>query len=955
MTTYGNHDFEPCKLWIETQHFQLDEKWDDLYYALKEDDEGLELFLQRQIRTKNWPSVSVEEWHDSIRRMQEAERTQIGGIIWPDDTNILPVDMLNKYQVPNNPTSSWQIYSKYLREEKHWPETAIDSLQNSAKFLLNRLGKKTEPNKPIQGLVLGYVQSGKTANMEALMAMAADHGWNFFIILGGTKENLRIQTRDRMLADLAPTGYKGVLNWRGIEHPSTDGDVFDRPQTLFQNFDETSKDRFFTVCLKQPQRLQSLINWIQEDISAHKKMRIVIIDDEADQASINSKASQGEIATINGLIRKLVQDNYHRRANGDYIHASAVNYIMYTATPYANFLNEADSDSLYPHNFIYSLEPSQDYLGPNQYFGGGEQDENDGLDIKRIISKTEITSIKQLQSSGQGQLPEELQKSIAWFYCCAAIMRIRFTNSPQPVSMLIHTSQRQQHHEKLAEAVKSWISTSRQDGTLLRLCRDVYEEEKARETIERWRNQLPTYGSLDKIEDYPSFEAFENNLYELLNGDLRYLQVDERKKPIFDGTAPYLAIDNSANNRIENDEKHRLLYPDPHDKDRIPAIPPAYIVIGGNTLARGLTLEGLVSTYFLRTANQYDSLMQMGRWFGYRRRYELLPRLWLSADTLERFEFLAEQEQLLRNELKEYAIRGVTPDKYAPAITLSGHSLSWLRPTRSGAMTNAVEAEHDFSGASPQTITFDNDSQIQQNNLNVTDIFINALPAPHISYSKCSLVFENVSKDSITHYLHQFKFCRRGIVFSDIDTFIEYLDACAISNVNIRDNWHVIVVGVDNLLDEHVENPKRWNVRGYSLKKVNRSKLRLDDKEDSLFYLKAISSQADKIADLDLVNGPNRETIIKYLDEHNQLKKKDVDEVRRLAELTDVPLLIIYRIDKDSQPLRERNNVRAPLNSANDLIGLQICIPGCRTNFVKKLRVRLPNEDTEADGLEEED
>lgn len=961
MAIFGDPDFHLCKLWIESKRYDIaghpNKTWEELDFALRKNDERLQNFLSEQAEVEDWPVVTVPEWHESIRLMRRAEESQppavwrgdghIGGEETDDGGNvILPPDILNHLGVPNHPRSAWQLYSHYLKNVEHWPDISVSNLQQSALFLLNRLGIATDPQKPIQGLVLGYVQSGKTANMEALIAMAADHGWNLFIILGGTKDNLREQTRDRIIADL--TNNNGNLNWRGIEQPQgDDGDAFNAAENLFLN----ERDRYVTVCLKQPDRLKRLIGWITGSERAHKKMKMLIIDDEADQASINNQAARNTRTTINQLIVNLVQDNQHV-VRGQQINAAAVNYLMYTATPYANFLNETGRESLYPRHFIYSLEPPREYLGPNQWFGGGAQYGDDGLDIKRIISPNEVGEIKRVQKNGNGILPTELQKSIAWFYCCVAIMRHWYPEKPRPVSMLIHTSQNKGHHEKLADGVKKWIAENRCNGSLKELCRSVYSEEIRRETKEKWLEQLPSYGdeaTRNSIKNYPSFNDFETHLDALLSADLRYMPINtQNKKPVFEGYSPYIAIDNSANNGIDdNNEKHRLLYPDRHETnhDHIPQFCPAYIVIGGNTLSRGLTIEGLVSTYFLRTSNQYDTLMQMGRWFGYRRGYELLPRLWISQATLEKFEFLAEQELSLREELKYFGRNGKTPAQYSPCITLSGRAMSWLRPTRKGAMTSAVAAEYDFGGARPQTITFDSNPDIQLANITLTENFISDLGREYkISYNENSIYWEGISLNCVKDFLREFHFCSRGIAFQNMDDFLKFLD----ETEHTRHNWNVIVIGVNRLENGHVDSSQRWDVQDKSLGKVSRSKL-AGINDPSILSLKAITAPLDRLNDVES----------HYIDEYREangrtIKEKDIAEIRKLAGVNDVPQLIIYRIDKDSKAERGKAGVREDLNSAHDLIGIQVCIPGSRSNFISAVRGRLP-DDNEADELEQQD
>ena len=227
--------------------------------------------------------------------------------------------------------------------------------------------------------------------------------------------------------------------------------------------------------------------------------------------------------------------------------------------------------------------------------------------------------------------------------------------------------------------------------------------------------QIPGYSiPEDQIRDYPSFEKIKPGLEILLGEAIQHIKMNEEGDLQYHAGL-HLVIDNCSKNGIQNGSDHvRLAYPDP-DLIPYPSPAPAFIIVGGSTLSRGLTIEGLVSTFFLRASCQADTLMQMGRWFGYRKGYELLPRIWMTADTIAKFRFLSQLEVELRDDLKKYMVSDVTPIDYAPRI-LCSPKVSWLKLTSKNHQKNAIPAEMDFSGAKPQTVVFDKSQEIQEKN-----------------------------------------------------------------------------------------------------------------------------------------------------------------------------------------------------------------------------------------------
>ena len=933
MSRFDSPLYDDCRIWIQKkQEKGID--WPSIRLACKNDTAALAKFLLTRKEEDDWPMLSVDDWTELVEECEEYLGSQQDIKFRGNDGALFDRTQDNGLRVPENPRSCWQLYKNGL----NWKEDSIQDLEDATIGILKRLSTDTRDTGAIKGLVIGHVQSGKTANMEALMAMAADHGWNMFIVLSGTIENLRLQRLKRMQNDL---NREGNLIWRGFEHPSKSSQYGERARDF--HFEDNAQSRYFTVCLKNASRLRKLIDWIHADKAAHDKMRILIIDDEADQASVSNTATEyakaiKERKGINKLIVDLVEDRHHKEG-GTKGSAIAINYVMYTATPYANFLNECSEESLYPRDFIWTLKTSNEYLGPNQIFGTTDPD-SDGLGIVRSVVQKDLDDVADLYSGTSKSLPLNLKNAICWFICATAVMR--YWNYKKPISMLVHTSQKQDHHEVVSDAISLWFNTTDR-CQLIKMCKEVYEEEIAKTTKDRWLANLPNYGIPgDQIRNYPDYSKIAKGVELLLAENIKHIKMtDEGDLQYHAGL--HLVIDNCSKNGIQKDNDYvRLAYPDP-DTDPYPSPAPAFIIVGGSTLSRGLTIEGLVSTFFLRASCQADTLMQMGRWFGYRKGYELLPRIWMTVDTTNKFRFLSQLEIELREDLKKYMITDVSPIDYGPRIKVSP-KVSWLRLTSRNHMRNAVPAEMDFSGAKPQTVVFDNNQATQEKNLAYVEDFLSKLPgAPGVSHDNRALVWKNVPLSTIMEELliDKFSFSSRARAFNEIDAFCSWIQQ--VVDTKDLNNWSVIVAG-----SGEIEGPststKRWNVANYSVGKINRSKRSKSSNELSI-DIGVLRALKDCIADVDGKYVQNFENT----HGHGVAKQSHVDEIRKDAGMLGVPQLIVYLIDKDSRVLAGNSDEREALGTTFDIVGLHICVPGEQVNagFTKRLTIRLPEKDKE--------
>ena len=820
------------------------------------------------------------------------------------------VEQGNAVSIPLDEHSSWQMYRKGLLENGFMHMT-VDIMERATLNILRHLSRDTTQTDAVKGLVIGNVQSGKTANMAALMAMAADWGWNMFIILSGTIDNLRKQTEGRLFGDLSKQGCN--IEWRALDHPRSNMPTILKSSAMHFN------DRnhcYFTVCLKNKARLKELILWLQEDSNVQSQMKILVIDDEADQAGINTaNVDTSERKAINRLITNLVNGKKWNDEDCPNKY-QAMNYIGYTATPYANVLNESGRESLYPKDFIATLSVSNEYFGPQQIFGC-EDTGYEGLNITRRIPKDDVDEFKLLHKGSISTLPRSMENSICWYLCAVAAMRI--WKYSKPISMLIHTSQKTAHHAHVAEAVEAWIR-SLSTNEIIDKCSTVWASETNDFTLEDFLVQYPDYGiSSDKINDYPSFDSLIPELERILNGTrISKIQIvaDHKKPRYHDGI--HMCVDNSKNNGIENDEILRLVYP---EKENMPSPAPAFIVVGGATLSRGLTLEGLISTYFLRSVKQSDTLMQMGRWFGYRKSYELIPRIWLTQDTISQFKFLALLDQRLRDEIHYMDTFGISPSKYGPRV-MNSPRMSFIRIVAKNRMQKAHETDKDYSGAASQTVLFDNKRDILQANLSSARRFLLELGSPEPNkpcnvHAQDCLIWRNVQFSNISAFLKQYKFQVRQTVFNDLDTMLDWIQK--MSDEGSIGNWNVVLAGVS----PNGSNNRVWEVSpNIGVCKVTRTQ-KVKNKVDGILNIGALRVPKDIIADIDLDCCEDQDV----KDKISHFKSKYAMEVREKAGLSKTPQLLIYIIDKDSKP-QKSNNDRCDLEAEEDVVGLSIIIPG---------------------------
>ena len=919
-----NPAYDKCRAFIDGRRLKS-WSWEDIA-RLGRTEQSLDkvndwFLLQEQM--DDWPSLGnspqerLECWKKIVRHKEQAEQQSVAAA--------RPLIVVGAEEaepgmtVPQDSRSAWQLYRKHLIAQG-WKQASVDNIQKSAVRVLRHLRQTTQNRMSVKGLVVGHVQSGKTANMAGLISMAADYRWNLFVVLTGTLENLRVQTNKRLVGDLFQ--HDGNVSWKAIEHPSKNSPYGARAQDM--QFDAGRRDRHLVVCLKNPARLKHLIAWIKAHPLGMSQMRLVVIDDEADQAGINSNdVSKAERTAINKLILQLIS-----------LPLQCVNYVAFTATPAANFLNEGPGETLYPSDFIAALPQADEHFGPVQIFGYAEHDK-EPLGIVRDVSTKDLEQVISLHQGEDLTLPHALQESLIWYLCCVAVMRL--SGAAKPISMLIHTSARQLHHEHMSKAVQAalqaWSKYAHEQ--LAATFRPVWDKISSQLDVAQFADRFPDYGRLSELRELPAFDVFFPEVQTLLD-TVTAIQLDaDSQRTYHQGI--HICVDNCANNGVtDENEVRRLFYP---DAEHALNYCTAFIVIGGGTLSRGLTIENLVSTFFLRGSAQADSLMQMGRWFGYRKGYELLPRIWMSDDTRGKYEFMTVAEEELRDDLQRFMHGGAKPEEFGPRVRVHA-ALAWLRPTGPSRMQRAIKAKYDFSGINRQTTVFhdgDDAATVLNNNLLRTERFLSSAGS-NLKKSELkganSLVWRNVDVGQVTKYLADLSFHPGNQFFSDMPAFLTWLGE------HDKDagytKWNVVVAG-------NTPKPENsWEISGETIGRVNRSRF-ADKRSDDGVSIGTLRDPKDLLADACVP----QEVGLPKPDSSNF----QVAEERGKGGVGTVPQLLIYLIDKDSPyepstkvaaaPRRERQS----LNAKAHIVGISLYLPGSQgkqKSYVTHVTVNIP-------------
>ncbi len=878
--------------------------------------------LERLIDDEMWPEeMDYRRWKQYVEYYKKIHPS----VVISKEQEVVGIDkngLNNTFSIPTGAASSWEQYKKELG--KSLGKASIIDIEKSCQWIMNHLKDDTTLYGPVKGLVTGSVQSGKTANMAGLISMAADCNWNFFIILSGTIDNLRKQTRDRFKKDLKSS--EGVL-WKILDFTGEDKNFQLENLQLNPLGKYTFGKRYVTVCLKNKRRLEKLIDWLYDDPNRTQKLRIVVIDDEADQASINTaeitSEEEQERCAINRLIVNLVNGKKSDGIKAD-VSFQSMNYIAYTATPYANVLNERPGESLYPKDFICTLPESQEYFGPRVIFGNDEK-KCPGIGIIRNISTTDDKELKKVHKGIQKKLPESMQDSLAWFLCVAVILRRKNIQKKKCISMLIHTTSVQKQHFNIYNAVRLWLSNITE---AIARCEQIYEIEKKKVTLNDLQQANPEYGFLNEIDsNFPEFFDIREDIIGLLL-DVRNILLDDDKKMQY-GLGIHLCVDNCrANKEAEKGTTLRIVYPTAEQLMNMEKSP-VFIVIGGNTLSRGLTIEGLVCSYFSRNSNQADTLMQMARWFGYRRGCELLQRIWMTALVRKKFEALSKIDMDMKEEIERFMERGISPERFGPRIR-NIPEIKSFRVTSKKKSQQAQYDDFDFCGDTYETTDFENGA-ILTKNIDATKKFITSIEKrvkKEKSDTVKAFIWRGIEYSWIRdEFFSKYIISKYSSLYINLPIFDQWIKKMNDDGKYIK--WNIALIDGEN-------RKELWSFGdNEGVGKIERTRKRDVEHID----IGALRSGRDALADVEVssLNENERKILTEVMK-----NGKDIVSKRSRLKLDDIPLLLIYCIKKDGGKDKIR---RMKMDADSDIIGMSIIVSGdgIGGNHARSIRINIPD------------
>jgi hypothetical protein len=750
----------------------------------------------------------------------------------------------------------WPALKKHLLAKNPTDESwkdAVESVDKSSSKIVGLLEHPGVGEFKVKGLVLGYVQSGKTANFSAVIAKAADAGYKLIIVLSGLHNSLRNQTQDRLdeeLYSLNPAEWVELTNANEDFRENGNVEAF---------LADNNRPRILCVIKKNASRLRRLETWLRRASQLTlRQCPTLIIDDEADQASVNTQDVENR-TKVNSRIINII--NLLPR----------VAYIGYTATPFANvFIDPSIPEDLYPRDFIVDLPRPEEYFGPEKVFGrdrlsNDESDEKlDGLDMIRIIDDSEVAMLKPPSRDErfdfEPEITPSLAKALRYFWMSTAVREVRgHTGQKQHSSMLIHTTLYADVHAKFVAPINKikqeiLAAVNSKNAAVLTELKQQWDEERAK---------VPPAGTETPVE----FEKLLPKLQVVLS-------------------ATEIIVENSRSVlRLNYREDRRKLV----------------IVVGGNTLSRGLTLEGLVVSFFIRTSSAYDTLLQMGRWFGYRPGYSDLPRIWMTKELNGYFHDLATVEQEIRYDIEVYEAEHKTPLDFG--IRVRTHPQMAI--TSALKMGKAIDCEVSYKDERLQTINFKNrDAHWLGQNLKATKNLITSLiangKAPK-EIDKSRHLFTDVSAARVVEFIRSYNFHPNSRHLR-ADLITEYIQGE--NDEGFLKSWNVVVMS-----QEHdTTGPIDLGFGNVPL--ITRSRLaHVIDHAD----IKALMSQIDWAADADL---PSRE-----------LQSKSVAELKQLRQEHGRGALLIYPISKNSKPSGTKNT-RIPMDAVEDVIGVGLVFPG---------------------------
>lgn len=663
-----------------------------------------------------------KEWERIKRELETHYNVEMkaGVLVQGTDQQLRDTTWWSSKEKQTNKNYFWNRYRGYL--ETSMPPNVVRTINEDTDIVMDNIENPAKFDEFSRyGMVVGHVQSGKTGNYAALLCKAADAGYKFIVVIAGGLNNLRDQTQERINASFVGSDKAGNLIGVGklsglrrelqpVSLTTEDQDFNKRDADRLSqglNFDNINTP-IILVIKKHSSTLKNVIKWLKSQyknqIADHA---MLLIDDEADYASINTKQEE-DPTIINKKIRELL-NLFNKRS-----------YVAYTATPYANILIDHEAETvetgkdLFPSDFIYALEAPDNYFGAKKIF--------QKTNLKHVVEIDDYTDYLPTTHKKEWELmgiPESMLEAIRVFVINIAIRALRGQGDKHN-SMLIHASRFTNMHKNIRDYVEDYLT---------RLTKD-----------------LVVFGKLSYAESQSDFVK-----------DLKETWLDRHEEDDFE----WIDVQVSIADIIES-----IIIREVHANTKIPLkyrndVATNAIVIGGTSLSRGFTLEGLSVSYFLRNTSFYDTLMQMGRWFGYRQDYEDLCYIYMSSETVNKFISIIEATDDLIEDLKEMRRQKMTPRDFGLAV--KQHPESGLQVTARNKQRNAQDVyfEMRLDGQLKETSWLSKDPTVMEENLQAIEKIIETLYNKKIQFEKPdkgkSYIWKDVNKSIIKEFLYDFK------------------------------------------------------------------------------------------------------------------------------------------------------------------------------------------------------
>lgn len=691
----------------------------------------------------------------------------------------------------------WDRLRKYYLDANVLPKSVVSKLHEVTHEVLDFCGNPMEPGSwKRRGMVMGHVQSGKTTNYASLICKAADAGYKIIILLAGLTNSLRTQTQERidetfigkasLFGQLHPR-LMPLMSYSGHKriHPAfgttRDSDFDNRMAPQFGVSLSNLNDPIIFVTKKNSSILTNLLEWIsgQKQDGLKIDYPLLLIDDEADNASVNTNKDPTRSTAINDVIRRILTQ-FNRST-----------YVGYTATPFANIFIDPDTedsmrgDDLFPHHFIKALDPPTNYVGATRIFSA----EGDlRAQMVRIVKDYEdILPLKHKKDRELSELPPSLLEAIRAFVLIRA-MRILRGDGNKHCSMMINVSRFNDIQERVEGLVFAY---QQQLNDAIRVNAGLGASGLTDPDIAELRKTF--------LREYSDTEFTFEDLLPALTEASRTISV--------------LTVNMKGGELNYDANREKGLH---------------VIAIGGLALSRGLTLEGLSVSYLLRNTAASDTLMQMARWFGYRRDYEDLCRLYICESAVRHYRYIESAVEELRGELKRMEVREETPEQFGLKVR---RSETGIMITAANKMRNAkrMQLAESFENKHVEGFALHNDQKINDDNLDAICSLFEKLGLPEPAASGDDevgkdiakhLVWRNVSGRQIMDVLKRFDFHGNQPSLGKIDgtnsLFSDYLSDRVMDELGAWDIVLPLNIGSKpaNITNDNIGQFKAWPLRG---------------------------------------------------------------------------------------------------------------------------------------------